>query len=198
MKDQNLIVLEEKKQGLKLGKACLNHLRAGYGLCFNYILLGLVAGPAVLLVIYKMFIMSWVAAPAGQQGLASWQMELALLSPLVVLSGGVGGLLVVQTCLKISSTLHNSVLERVVRAPMSFFVSHPLGRILNRFSKDTAVVDTVLVRQSLFIFQVGEPFLTQQIFFSGALTFLALWVFPKILFLMILLVIIFGFMIWLV
>ena len=38
---------------------------------------------------------------------------------------------------------------------MSFFVSHPVGRLLNRFSKDTAVADSVLVKQLLSIFQVG-------------------------------------------
>ena len=38
---------------------------------------------------------------------------------------------------------------------MSFFVSTPVGRILNRFSKDTAVTDNVLVRQVLDIVLVG-------------------------------------------
>ena len=80
---------------------------------------------------------------------------------------------------------------------MSFFVSTPVGRILNRFSKDTAVVDTVLVRQALFIFQVS-PLFTQQLFISLAFAFLAFWVFPKVLLLLPLLVLIFGLLIWLV
>ena len=37
--------------------------------------------------------------------------------------------------LKASKTLHDGMLRNVLRSPMSFFDTTPLGRILNRFSK---------------------------------------------------------------
>ncbi|KAI8830971.1 P-loop containing nucleoside triphosphate hydrolase protein [Chytridium lagenaria] len=37
--------------------------------------------------------------------------------------------------------LHNDALERLLRAPMSFFDSQPVGRILNRMSKDVEGID---------------------------------------------------------
>ncbi|KAJ8905437.1 hypothetical protein NDN08_001944 [Rhodosorus marinus] len=40
--------------------------------------------------------------------------------------------------------LHNDMLQNVLRAPMMFFETTPLGRILNRFSKDTDRVDILL------------------------------------------------------
>ena len=43
--------------------------------------------------------------------------------------------------IRASRTLHNTMLERVLRAPMQFFDTTPLGRILNRFSKDMYIVD---------------------------------------------------------
>ena len=59
---------------------------------------------------------------------------------------------------------------------MSFFVSHPVGRLLNRFSKDTAVADSVLVKQLLTIFQVGRIALSypvslyfNRLYFTGSL-----------------------------
>lgn len=43
-----------------------------------------------------------------------------------------------------SQRLHRAAIERVMRAPMSFFETTPLGRIMNRFSKDIDTIDNVL------------------------------------------------------
>ncbi|TPX64351.1 hypothetical protein SpCBS45565_g05955 [Spizellomyces sp. 'palustris'] len=43
-----------------------------------------------------------------------------------------------------SRTLHAAALSRILQSPVSFFDSTPLGRIINRFSKDTDTIDTTL------------------------------------------------------
>lgn len=45
-----------------------------------------------------------------------------------------------------SRTLHNRMLANILRSPMSFFDTTPLGRILNRFSKDIYLIDEVVPR----------------------------------------------------
>ena len=50
--------------------------------------------------------------------------------------GLVKGILIAHRLLIGSHVLHQAMLERVVKAPMSFFDKTPAGRILNRFSKD--------------------------------------------------------------
>ncbi|KAI8353036.1 P-loop containing nucleoside triphosphate hydrolase protein [Mortierella sp. GBAus27b] len=48
--------------------------------------------------------------------------------------------------LRSSRILHEKMLKGVIRSPMMFFDTTPMGRILNRFSKDQATVDDTLPR----------------------------------------------------
>ena len=41
-------------------------------------------------------------------------------------------------------SLYQRLLSNVLRAPMAFFDTTPVGRILNRFSKDTHTIDDIL------------------------------------------------------
>ena len=43
-----------------------------------------------------------------------------------------------------SNHLHNSMLSAVLKAPVLFFDTNPIGRILNRFSRDIGIMDETL------------------------------------------------------
>ncbi|KAG9510799.1 Multidrug resistance-associated protein 1 [Fragariocoptes setiger] len=47
-------------------------------------------------------------------------------------------------CLNSSRLLHNSMLRRILRAPLSWFNVTPSGRIMNRFSKDVDTMDSTI------------------------------------------------------
>ena len=52
-----------------------------------------------------------------------------------------------------SATLHSKMLKNVLRSPMSFFDTTPLGRVLNRFSKDIYTIDETIPRSiRMFLF----------------------------------------------
>lgn len=54
----------------------------------------------------------------------------------LVLMGFAKGFGMAMALLRGSSRLHQEMLKRVMRCPMSFFDSTPSGRVINRFSKD--------------------------------------------------------------
>lgn len=56
----------------------------------------------------------------------------------------VGSISLNLAALRGSKILHAGMLERVLRSPMSFFDTTPMGRILNRFSKDIDTADVTL------------------------------------------------------
>ena len=56
-----------------------------------------------------------------------------------------------------SKKLHDAMMKSVMRSPMSFFDTTPLGRILNRFSKDVYTIDETIPRSlRLFIITISS------------------------------------------
>ncbi|KAL1420372.1 hypothetical protein MTO96_024205 [Rhipicephalus appendiculatus] len=54
----------------------------------------------------------------------------------------VGSVLLSLSAKRLSRSIHNEMLEHVLRSPVSFFDASPRGRILNRFSADMDFVDS--------------------------------------------------------
>ncbi|KAG2498469.1 hypothetical protein HYH03_003722 [Edaphochlamys debaryana] len=47
-------------------------------------------------------------------------------------------------CVRAAVSIHNQLLDHTLRLPKSFFDTNPAGRILNRFSRDTDIMDSTL------------------------------------------------------
>ncbi|KAG0202488.1 hypothetical protein BGX28_005009 [Mortierella sp. GBA30] len=69
----------------------------------------------------------------------------------------------VHCAIRSARVLHQEMLHSVLRSPMMFFDTTPMGRILNRFSKDQSTIDEVLPRSfggySRTLFQVASVLL---------------------------------------
>ncbi|KAI8362629.1 multi drug resistance-associated protein MRP [Blakeslea trispora] len=60
----------------------------------------------------------------------------------------------VYCAIRSARILHSDMLDAIIRSPMSFFDTTPLGRILNRFSKDQHTIDEGLPRTFQGYFRV--------------------------------------------
>eukprot|EP00897_Mesotaenium_endlicherianum_P000582 jgi/Mesen1/10524/ME000083S10028 len=65
----------------------------------------------------------------------------ALTGLLTAVLSWVRGMLLAYSCVAAARTLHAQMVARVLRLPMAFFDSQPMGRLINRFTHDTEQVD---------------------------------------------------------
>nr|XP_055220669.1 ATP-binding cassette sub-family C member 12 isoform X4 [Gorilla gorilla gorilla] len=62
----------------------------------------------------------------------------------VLVFGATKGFIFTKTTLMASSSLHDTVFDKILKSPMSFFDTTPTGRLMNRFSKDMDELDVRL------------------------------------------------------
>ena len=58
----------------------------------------------------------------------------------------IGSLILYLGSVRAGRLLHASILRNIMTSPMVFFDTNPIGRILNRFSKDIDTVDNMIAR----------------------------------------------------
>ncbi|XP_015788147.1 multidrug resistance-associated protein 4-like isoform X1 [Tetranychus urticae] len=56
-----------------------------------------------------------------------------------------------RLCLKSSQTLHNRIFARLLKARLEFFETNPVGRILNRFTRDMGIIDNTITNNLVFM-----------------------------------------------
>lgn len=83
--------------------------------------------------------------------------------------------------LRSSEKLHNNMTTAILKAPVLFFDSNPVGRILNLFSKDIGCLDEILPQTFLFAIQMVLFVLTAALLPLVANAWLAAVVVPIIL-----------------
>ncbi|XP_060888303.1 ATP-binding cassette sub-family C member 4-like [Labrus mixtus] len=66
------------------------------------------------------------------------------LTAAAVAFGYARSLLIFYVLVRSAQTLHNSMFNAIIRTPVRFFDINPIGRILNRFSKDISQMDSTL------------------------------------------------------
>ncbi|KAG1691087.1 Multidrug resistance-associated protein 1 [Nymphon striatum] len=68
----------------------------------------------------------------------------------------IGGMGFAYGTVKAGEILHENMLQNIMRSPMSFFDTTPMGRIINRFSKDISVIDVNILWNISDMFQTAS------------------------------------------
>ncbi len=129
-------------------------------LYFSYI--KMLGTKAALLLLVGLFILREVVSVGSDFWLAYWAadgrtpgglflMGFILLGMLAVTITFLRTIYLALRGVKAAQKLHNKLLSGVLHAPLSFFEVTPIGRVLNRFSKDQKVID----QQVIFKFLEG-------------------------------------------
>lgn len=140
---KGLMQTEERNTGAISGEVYREYFKAGYGQAVVPLLLvsmALVQGATVISSYWLVwwqerafdrpqgFYMGVYAALGASQAVAAFFM-FSVLAMLTFFA---------------SQRLHKAAIERIMHAPMSFFETTPLGRIMNRFAKDVDNMDNLL------------------------------------------------------
>ncbi|RKO86966.1 P-loop containing nucleoside triphosphate hydrolase protein [Blyttiomyces helicus] len=139
----SIIVAEDQETGSVKRKTVKTYIEFadGYGCIFMALVtMGLHTTTKAL----TMFWISWWTSERFSQSL-NWYLEIYV--GLGIAQGFFITLfiwIIVKGTYRVSISVHRRALEGILRAPMSFFDSQPVGRILNRFSKDIEAIDQEL------------------------------------------------------
>lgn len=148
--------MEEEKTEGGIGFAVYySYFSQSPGLCLNITLLLLSAAPFILMGYIRLLLTSWASSPLSHQQHSDTTTTFIVLSLTAFGISGFTTPLIAAVFIHLSNSLHSAMLKRVAHAPMLFFNSNPLGRIVNRFSKDTATADNLVTFQVMMWLQVS-------------------------------------------
>ncbi|CAM9253787.1 unnamed protein product, partial [Hapterophycus canaliculatus] len=102
------------------------------------------AGGQVLTMGVTVWLAKWSRQTEEEQDKRRYLVVLVLLAVAAVVVSLFRTILTFFSLVKASHRLHDRMLKRIIRAPVLFFDSNPVGRILNRFTKDMHNMDDLL------------------------------------------------------
>jgi ATP-binding cassette subfamily C (CFTR/MRP) protein 1 len=170
-----LIKQEERETGVVSGKVLSRYKNALGGMWVVSILFFCYALTEVLRISSSTWLSIWTDQGSLKiHGAGYYNLIYGILSfgqVLVTLSNSYW---LIISSLRAAKRLHDAMLRSILRAPMVFFHTNPLGRIINRFSKDLGDIDrNVAVFVNMFMAQISQ--LLSTFVLIGFVSTMSLW-----------------------
>ncbi|KAI0260131.1 putative ATP-binding cassette transporter protein YOR1 [Gloeopeniophorella convolvens] len=138
-----LMQAEERNTGAVNGKVYKRYFESGNG----FILLPLMGVTIVLMqtsIVLSSYWLVWWQDRQWPQPQGFYMGIYAALGVGQALTSFMNGMIIAFIVYSASKQLHHDAITRVMHSPMSFFETTPVGRIMNRFSKDIDTIDNQL------------------------------------------------------
>ncbi|KAI4371833.1 hypothetical protein MLD38_010136 [Melastoma candidum] len=179
-----LIKQEERETGVVSMKVLVRYKNALGGMWVVSVLFSCYVLTEVLRVSSSTWLSYWTGhGNSGEHGPGYYNLIYALLSFGQVYYGVYSGRSLVAlansywlitSSLYAAKRLHEAMLHSILRAPMVFFHTNPLGRIINRFAKDLGDIDrSVALFVNMFLGQVSQLLSTFALI--GIVSTMSLW-----------------------
>ncbi|KAM1350686.1 hypothetical protein ACFX14_004730 [Malus domestica] len=170
-----LIKQEERETGVVSLKVLARYKDALGGLWVVMILFMCYISSEVLRVSSSTWLSHWTdQGMTGNYNPGFYNMIYALLSFGQVLVTLANSYWLITSSLYAARRLHEAMLSSILRAPMVFFQTNPLGRIINRFAKDLGDIDrNVAPFVNMFLGQVSQ--LLSTFILIGIVSTMSLW-----------------------
>ena len=165
--DKKIMKKELREHGLSSMKTWLLWFQRAGGLWFGATIVILMTIDRFFYVVVEWFLAVWttgayepvtvlgVTFPAQIEGYSAQSLYLKVyfaINFVSILATAIRSEFAVTGGVRATKNVFNSMLESVLRAPMSYFETVPMGRILNRFTYDTDVNDVTLTQKiSMFM-----------------------------------------------
>ncbi|KAI8000143.1 ABC transporter C family member 2 [Camellia lanceoleosa] len=170
-----LIKQEEREMGVVSRKVLKRYKDALGGLWVVMILFTCYFLTEVLRITSSTWLSKWTDQSSSKRyGPGFYNLIYALLSFGQVMVTLANSFWLIITSLYAAKRLHDAMLNAILRAPMVFFHTNPLGRIINRFAKDLGDIDrNVAMFVNLFLRQVSQ--LLSTFVLIGIVSTMSLW-----------------------
>ncbi|CAI5992640.1 unnamed protein product, partial [Closterium sp. NIES-65] len=145
-----LVQVEEKVQGVVSAAVVWRYVRAMGGAGVLAVLISLYVLVEAARVLASVWISVWTGSvsqeESGGHGSLYFVAVYSLISLGQVLLTFANQYFLVFSSQRAAGRLHDAMLAAILRAPMSFFHTNPVGCLINRFTKDTADIDKNLAQ----------------------------------------------------
>ena len=141
---KKLMTEENREQGSVSWSTYIQYSRGGGSIMLALFVFGMFVFVTLIKTFSDYFLSFWIGKGDGNGGnditknpnLTAYIVIYSMSAVALVLFQCVRGYIFNYCTLRSSSYMHHTLFDRVISAPMSFFDSTPVGRILNRFAKD--------------------------------------------------------------